>query len=66
MKIHSKLIARIINLFTTTYLFSKDWRKGDGIKNWFYEHGIIESPLINVELCRLRGFEILHKSTQTK
>jgi len=66
MKIHSKLIARVINLFTKHYLFSKDWRKGDGIKNWFYEHDIIESATINVELCRLRGFEILHKSTQTK
>jgi len=66
MKIHTKLIARIIHLFTTDFLFSKDWRKGDGIKNWFYEHSIIESATINVELCRLRGFEILHKSTQTK
>jgi hypothetical protein len=64
MQIHSKLIARLINLFSKHYLFSQEWRKGDGIKNWFYERGIIESATINVELLRLRGYDLLTNETK--
>jgi len=54
MKLHSKLIALTIHLFTKHYLFSQEWRKGNGIKNWLYEHGIIEAVQINLELLQLR------------
>jgi len=54
MKLHSKLIALLINLFSKNYLFSQEWRKGDGFKNWLYEHDIIEAVQINLELLQLR------------
>jgi len=55
----TRILARLINAFSKRFMFSREWRKGNGWKHWIYKRGHIVGfcPIeTNVRLYNIRGY----------